>query len=100
MEKIRQQEEYISQKFYNKPATPLTEKEKEELFRVHFGIDFEKPIDYEKAVDPSLVALVQRERIQKEMEQYIEKCIIQEYNLSNTDEVYQRWDEFKEKHEI
>lgn len=78
----------------------MTEEEKEEFLRIHFGIDFTKPIDFEKALDHSLVALIQKERIQKEMEEYLEKCIMQEYNLSNTDEAYQKWDEFKEKHNI
>lgn len=78
----------------------MIEEEKTEFFRVHFGIDFSKPIDFEKAIDPSLVALIQKERIQKEMEEYIEKCIIQEYNLQSVDEVYTKWDDYKEKHDI
>lgn len=78
----------------------ITEEERNNIFKEVFGIDFDTPVNYEDVIDLSLVALVQKEKIETEMIKYVINCIMQEYGLSDEKDAYINWEAYKKKQNI
>lgn len=78
----------------------LTEEERTSIYEKLTGQKLDGIIDYGAQTDYTLIYDVKRKLVEEEMVNYLVQAIMQEFDVTDRQDAFLKWEEYKERHNI